>query len=216
MRGPWTAIAGMTLGCWGASTSPTPAQPPPPAQEAPLPADSSSDAVQLQASLSLVDGESALRVDYTLTNHTDATVYVCDELIVRRGKPESAGRRVVVGPGSTPGSALLLCGSTSPREELFYLPKPAFRPLEAGATLTDWKQVPYPLESWHYAGTLDPLPAPPASVVFAVQYFTGDALKWADVPLADGRTVRVPEYRTLSGVHTPPLALPAAASHGKR
>ena len=163
-------------------------------------------AVDISASASLVDGGAALRVDYTLKNLSDHSVYVCDELLLRGQGGVGAGKKAVVLAGRSPGEVALVCGAVSPLESLMALPEPSFRELAAGATMQDYRQVPYPLESWNNVGSMNPLPAGTTSLSFAVEILTAAPTSWAEVPLKDGRSVRVPNGR--SGVEIARVALP--------
>ena len=204
------AIFAALAGCASPSAS---APPPPPAtpMEVPVsqtPADPSR-AVDLAATLSLDEDGGALRVDYTISNRTDHVVYAADELLLRGQGGVGAGRQVVVAPGSAPGTVELLLAAVPPLEPLMALPEPAYVPIEGGAARTDQRVVPYPLQSWNNAGSMDPLPDGVAAVVFKVEVLTSEPLRWADVPLKDGRTARVPAGRTgVEVAQTGPLPLP--------
>jgi hypothetical protein len=158
--------------------------------------------VDLDARLSIEDQH--LRVDYTITNRTDGPIAVCDELVDRDGDPTSARRRLLV-DADVPGTAALVCGSRSPLDTLYYLPSPVFRRVEAGASFTDWRQIPLPLGSWNPAGSMEALPEGITKATLKVDFLTGDATEWIDGQTTGGRALHNGDFHVLT---TRPVPIP--------
>jgi len=204
------------LGCSGRSAPAVTPQEPvasaAPPQEQPMAATPAADPVAALVPVTATLARSAdgarLVVHYTVANHGTEVVHVADELQLRSGPVRGAGERLNVAQGTTPGQASLVLGAISPREQLMYLPHAAFVRLEPGAERSGDRSVPLPLSAWNSAGTMAPLQGDISQVVFVIQFFVGEATKWAEVPSGDGRTLRVPDYTNLHWTSAGPLPLP--------
>lgn len=213
---PGFTAALLSLGCSGHPTPVVaPAEPVAAAaqpQEQPMAATPAADPaaalVPVTATLARSADGASLQIHYTVANHGTEVVHVADELQLRSSQLRGAGARLNVKQGTAPGRASLVLGAISPREQLMYLPHAAFVRLEPGAEIDGDKAVPLPLAAWNSAGTMAPLQGDVSEVVFSVQFFVGEATKWAEVPSGDGRTLHVPDYTNMHWTHTEPLPLP--------
>jgi hypothetical protein len=162
----------------------------------PDPVENKASGVGLEWTLELAEGGKSLVVNYSLTNHLDQGVYVCDELVIPigSGKGKRAGRRFIVGQDAASGPVVLVCGARNPVENPFVLQKPIFVSLEAGATLSRSDNIPLPLTAWSNLGRIFPLEGELPGAELVVDYFAGEPGSWSDLTLEDGTVVRTPKY----------------------
>src|SRR5262245_44204989 len=110
------------------------------------------------------DGKS-LRVDYTVENHSDASVWVLEQMVTTpRDGLVVMPERVIVRPGPDAATASFVVGFS---EQLGHAvevqPAPVPRALAPGGQLTGVKHVPLPLASWHpYDSMIDRLRGVPS------------------------------------------------------
>lgn len=114
-----------------------------------------------------------LRVNYDVTNTTNASIYVVDKLVMRQGKKWARTDQVTV-MNDAPGSvkfALAAISSDAPAAQLY---TPAYREVIAGQNLHDSFTVDYPLTSWTPVGRTNPIAAAPKTATLMIQYFKGE------------------------------------------
>ena len=195
------ALNMLHTGCGGgvaveASVPSTQAEPPLAAEPAPEEADQTAGVV-LDWTIEVAEDGKSLVVNYSLTNHLNQGVYVCDELVIPMGsgKGKRAGRRFVVGQDAPSGPVFLVCGARNTVENHYRMQKPIFAALEPNATLSRTDQIPLPLEAWSNLGRIFPLEGDLPGAELVVDYFSGEPESWSDLTLEDGTVVRTPNYR---------------------
>ena len=148
-----------------------------------------------------------LRVNYAVTNTTDASIFVVDKLVVRQGRKWARTDRVTVmndGPGGVQ-FALAAISSDAPAAQLY---TPTYREVIAGQILRGSFTVDDPLESWNPVGRTNPIAAAPRTATLLIQYFQGEPARWNTLESDDAKPLQVPEGHTPRLLRVGPQALP--------
>jgi hypothetical protein len=200
----------------------TPARAAPPTVEAGTDAPASSDAAEpdppptaehgvvVDWTLELGPTADHLLATYSVTNHLDQPVQVCDELVTRIGSGKGArtGRRFIVGQEGRAGPVFFVCGARNPVENPYVLQKPIFASVEAGATLSRTDKIPQPLTAWHNLGRIFPLEGEVTRAGVILDYFVGEPPSWSEITLDGDETVQIPEYADVFQANGELLSIP--------
>ncbi|MGE5185641.1 MAG: hypothetical protein ACM31C_26450 [Acidobacteriota bacterium] len=153
--------------------------------------------VRLDFTLTKTGGK--LHVAYRLTNGTNATIYVADQLLAyHEGKIKLVPERMIVVPGDTKDTVRLV-RAMEPTDSSEFQHPPGAAPLAAGATRDGTAELELPLQGWHNYGESPELPGPPKQAVLEIAYLAGDAIQWGSVTTSDGVKVTVPQVPSYLG-----------------
>jgi len=148
-----------------------------------------------------------LRVNYDVSNMTNASIYVVDKLVMRKGKKWARTDQVTVmndGPGSVK-FALAAISSDAPAATLY---TPTFREVIAGQILHDSFTVDYPLKSWNPVGRTNPIAPDIKTATLMLQYFQGEPARWNTLESDDSQPLKVPEGHSPRLLRVGPQPLP--------
>lgn len=143
-----------------------------------------------------VDYDSVLRIEYRVTNVSDGRIYLNDIIHqVRDGKhtvPDP--QRIAVMNDSEPRVVRFLRGPV-PSLTLPYVPylNPGLRPIDPGQTVSGYAQVQLPLQAESYAGFVRELNFWPNAAVLQLGYFQNEPSAF-EVPLAEGGILRISSW----------------------
>ena len=143
-----------------------------------------------------VDHDSVLRIEYRVTNVSDGRIYLNDIIHqVRDGKHSVPDpQRIAVMNDSEPHVVRFLRGPvpTLVSPNVPYL-NPGFRPIDPGQTVSGYAQVQLPLQAESYAGFVRELNFWPNAAVLQLGYFQNEPSAF-EVPLAEGGILRISSW----------------------
>lgn len=215
MRRLALALGALLLGCGAlgrsetpvaaptAATTPSDATAPPltPTEQAPM-----QDPARLDWSLAL-DG-ARLKISYTVTNTSQAVIYLSDILpIAGQGSFVYGATFINVTAGAGPGDVRFVRGRLDSVAPLPFPLDPGARSVQPGASASGEALVDLPLRAQHYRGVAAPLQGEPRQAWLELGYLT--TAHWTELALADGRkmTTSMPQDE-MRFLVAGPLAIP--------
>lgn len=158
----------------------------PASPEAPM-----SDLATVDWDMSLEDGGKSLHIRYTVTSRADHRVYITDLLPVSgKGGFLWGEKSIIVMNDEAPDTALFVRARVASEAPVIVPLDPGARALDPGGTATGEAVVPWPLQGWHYHGTVAPLRPNLKQAALEIGVLDGD-IGWTNLPLADGRQMTV-------------------------
>ena len=142
----------------------------------------------------VVPAGGALRVSYTVHNHSPGRIYLLDQM-VRAGESgyQQTPKDVIVRE-EAPGTAALVRGFVDPGHPVQHQFSPGARALDPGKSLSGSAEVPLPLKAQHPYGRPVPLSGGLRSLVLQIGYLSAadGPIGWISYPLNGGGTLTAP------------------------
>jgi hypothetical protein len=146
----------------------------------------------------------SLHVDYKLTNQTDASLWVVDDMLTwTQGALTRAPNAIIVRNSTKPGVASLFRGNLNiPTHDQRMYPSPGMREVAPGATVAGSADIPLPLRAWHnyHPDKIEALRPDIKQVELEIQVVPQQGVEdkdWKYETLADGSRVASPFLRVL-------------------
>jgi hypothetical protein len=153
----------------------------------------------------LTPGASSFHVEYKLTNHSDTTLWVADQMLEwKSGKLARAPDAIIVRNGRSADVASLFRGNVYiPTHDERMYPSPGMRAVAPRATITGTGEIARPIRAWHnyHPEKIEPLRPGIKRVQLEIQVLAHKGAEdkdWKYETLADGSRVESPFLRVLN------------------
>ena len=138
-----------------------------------------------------------LEIDYRITNHSDASIYVLDLLLDRNADGtfvvNKSSMNIDIDRGSEGETVEFLRGYSDPVAHRKLHWGPASREVLPNSSISGRATIDYPLKFWHYQRwNNDPATLKPTAIILRFGYLINENIQWDKIPFSNGTSIKAP------------------------